>query len=231
MQTKIFHINACHNLPPDPNWREQLIHLLGSKPRRLSSWCELGMYGALKCFQNVEQIPVTHISLLDNPLPHAGSPATQFPATRMPLDRLPSDVALRVFSEYGTIAATRSALDQACEFLPMPFTFMQTQPGQLFNALGTTLGWHGDGYSTTYENRQQGEAALLNSFKQSALLAWVDEEREQISRWIWLEEATLSVNLSTLNDLKWQVVKSIFQTSGGARWLKIDATQDIFMAP
>ncbi|MES2822109.1 MAG: hypothetical protein V4732_00810 [Pseudomonadota bacterium] len=228
MQTKIFHIKACHNLPPDPDWREQLIHLLGSKPRRLSSWCELGMYGALKCFKNLQQTPVTNI---DNPLSPTGLSVTQVSATRMPFDRLSSDVALRVFSEYGTIAATRSALDQACEYLPMPFTFMQTQPGQLFNALGTTLGWHGDGYSTTYENRQQGEAALLNSFKQSALLAWVDEEQELISRWIWLEEATLSVNRSRFNDLKWQVVESVFQTSGVARWLKIDATQDIFAAP
>jgi hypothetical protein len=220
MQTKIFHINACHNLPPDRNWREQLITLLGSKPRRLSSWCELGIYGALKCLKNPGQNPPTDAALLDIPLFH----------TRSPVTRLSSEVSLRVFSEYGTIAATRSALAQACEFLPMPFTFMQTQPGQLFNALGTTLDWHGDGYSTTYENRQQGEAALLNSFKQSALLAWVDEERELISRWIWLEEATLNLNMNVFNELNWQVVASIFQTSGVARWLKIDATQHIFEA-
>ncbi|MES2673034.1 MAG: hypothetical protein V4660_02285 [Pseudomonadota bacterium] len=231
MQTKIFHIKACHNLPPDPNWREQLINLLGSKPRRLSSWCELGMYGALKCLNNSEQIPASDISLFATTLPHAAIPATtRLPTPQIPINRLSSEVSLRVFSEYGTIAATRSALGQACEYLPMPFTFMQTQPGQLFNALGTTLGWHGDGYSTTYENRQQGEVALLNSFKQSALLAWVDEERELISRWIWLEEATLSPKANEFNELKWQVVESIFQTSGVARWLKVDATQHIFAA-
>ena len=214
MQIKIFQIKACHNVSPDHNWREQLINMLGSKPRRLSSWCELGMFGALSCLKKSMQIQL------------ANAPSTT---------QLSSEVSLRVYSEYGTIAATRSALAQACENLPMPFTFMQTQQGQLFNALGTTLGWHGDGYSTTYENRRFGELALLNSFNGSALLAWVDEERELISRWIWLEDVTPNLNNNGLNnngfnEPNWQIIDSIFQTSEAARWLKIDARQHIFAA-
>ena len=208
MQARVFHIKACHNLPPESNWREQLIDLLGSKPRRLSRWCELGMFGALSCLKKSGQF------------------------------QLSSEVSLRVYSEYGTIAATRSALEQACEYLPMPFTFMQTQPGQLFNALGTAIGWHGDGYSTAYGDRQRGELALLHSFTQSALLAWVDEELELISRWIWLEDVTPNTNTNSPNKnnpnknaiIEWRAIDSIFQTSAAARWLKVDAEHNIFEA-
>ncbi len=225
MQTKIFHIKACHNLPPDDNWREQLINLLGSKPRRLSSWCELGMFGALTCLKKSEQIRLTNASQSDTELSNSKSSNAMSSKTK-----LSSEVSLRVFTEYGTIAATRWALEQAREYLPMPFTFMQTQAGQLFNALGTALGWHGDGYCTTYENRECGEIALLHSFKQSALLAWVDEEQELISRWIWLECVILNQNNTAFNELKWRAIDSIFQTSDVARWLKIDANKHIFEA-
>ncbi len=223
MQARVFHIKACHNLPPESNWREQLIGLLGSKPRRLSRWCELGMFGALSCLKKSGQFQLSGTQLLGSQL--SGS-------------QLSSEVSLRVYSEYGTITATRSALEQACESLPMPFTFMQTQPGQLFNALGTAIGWHGDGYSTAYCDRQRGELALLYSFAQSALLAWVDEELELISRWIWLEDVTPNTNTNSPNEnspnknaiIEWRAIDSIFQTSAAARWLKVDAEHNIFEA-
>ena len=137
---------------------------------------------------------------------------------------MPNHVAIRVYTEYGTINPTLMAIAQTRDDLIMPYTFMQTQPGQLFNAIGTALNWHGDGYTTSSEQRQQTELTLLQGIKQSALLAWVDEVPELISRWIWLEKT----DVGTERD--WQPVDSIFQTSDHARWLKIDADESIFQA-
>lgn len=185
MKTRIFKIKAYVNAPIEKDWSAQLVKLLGSKPRRLSRWCELGLYGALSCIKQ------------------SGKTG------------LPSDVAIRVYSEYGTLNATRAAIEQADEHLPMPFTFMQTQPCQIFNALGTALGWHGDGCAVSSVTRLQSEIALLQSIKQSALLAWVDDVPKPISRWIWLEEAQPS------DELNWEVADSVFQASAKTRWLKI----------
>lgn len=189
-----FSIHSSHTLALDPDWRTQLIALLGSKPRRLSRWCELGLFGALACVRKA-----------------AGK-------------ELPGDLAIRIYSQYGTLDAVQHALSQAQDFLPMPFAFMQTQPGQLLNALGSALAWHGDGYNITYRDRQAGEATLLHSVRHSALLAWVDEQPELISRWLWLEKA------SAPEALQWQPAASIFQIPAPARWLKIDSAQVIFYA-
>jgi hypothetical protein len=194
MNAKIFKIIACSNNPIEENWSAQLIALLGSKPRRLSRWCELGLFGGLSCISKTGQL------------------------------HLPNDVPIRVYSEYATIHTTHLAMKQASEHLPMPFTFMQTQPSQLFNALGTALGWQGDGCTMAGITRQQSETALLQSIRQSALLGWVDEEPELISRWIWLEENEGNAGQN------WQVVDSIFQPSSNARWLKIDSSNAIFEA-
>jgi hypothetical protein len=194
MKTRIFKIKACANAPIEKDWSSQLVTLLGGRPRRLSRWCELGLFGALSCIKQSGQTG------------------------------LPSDVAIRVYSEYGTLNATRSAIEQADEHLPMPFTFMQTQPCQIFNALGTTLGWHGDGCAVSSVTRLQGEIALLRGIRQSALLASVDEVPEPVSRWIWLEETQL------INEVNWEIAASIFQTSVKACWLKIDSDNVIFQA-
>lgn len=194
MKTRTFAIKACSNTRIENDWEKQLVTLLGSKPRRLSHWCELGLYGALSCIKQAGQTTLS------------------------------SDVAIRVYSEYATIHATRMAMGQATEHLPMPFTFMQTQPCQIFNALGTAVGWHGDGYVTSSVNRQQTEVALLQTIQHSALLAWVDEVHEPTSRWIWLEEAQPS------DELNWQIADSVFQTSEKTHWLKIKSDHVIFQA-
>jgi hypothetical protein len=194
MKPRIFAIKACSNAPIENDWGAQLVTLLGSKPRRLSRWCELGLYGALLC---IKQSGQTDLS---------------------------SDVAIRVYSEYATINATRMAMEQATEHLPMPFTFMQTQPCQIFNALGAAVGWHGDGYVTSSMNRHQSEVALLQDIQQSALLACVDEVPEPISRWIWLEE------VKPKNELNWEIADSVFQTSEKSRWLKIDSRNMFFQS-
>lgn len=192
MKTRIFAIKACHNIPIAHDWAAQLAALLGSKPRRLSRWCELGLFGALSCIRQ-----------------------------STPSD-LSSDVAIRVYSEYGTLNATRTAMEQAREHLPMPFTFMQTQPCQIFNALGNAVNWHGDGCAVSSATRRQSEIALLQDIWRSSLLAWVDEMPEAVSRWIWLEEA------QPVDEPDWEIAESIFQTPSNARWLKIDAENRIF---
>ncbi len=106
----------------------------------------------------------------------------------------------------------------------MPFTFMQTQPNQLFNAIGGTLDWCGDGVIMSYEQYRFGEAGFLHSIKKSAMLGWVDEHPEFISRWIFLEKT--DVNL----DAEWKESKSVFQTSVNAQWLKVDENHRVFEA-
>lgn len=192
MKTRIFAIKACRNSSIENDWSAQLAILLGSKPRRLSRWCELGLFGALSCIKQSGQYDLS------------------------------SDVAIRVYSEYGTVNATRIAMEQASEHLPMPFTFMQTQPCQIFNALGSAVGWHGDGSVISGINQQQSEWALLQGINQSALLAWVDEVPEPISCWIWLERTTVEI------DVDWVAIDSIFDTPNNMRWLKIDASDQIF---
>lgn len=34
--------------PPPADWHEQLAQMLGAKPRRIGTWAELGLYGALR---------------------------------------------------------------------------------------------------------------------------------------------------------------------------------------
>lgn len=195
-----FKIHACYNPPTSANWREQLIELLGAKPRRLSRWCELGLYGALACIQRTAQ------------------------------RQLPNTMALRVYSESCTLNATCQALEQARDFLPMPFTFMQTQPGQLFNALGAATDWHGDGYTSVCTDRHLGEVLLLRSLKQPTLFGWVDDNAELVSRWIWLEQTTVDEVGVNNTDPGWHALSSIFLAPVNARWLKIDATQRVFVA-
>lgn len=194
MQATTFRIHASSHHPAGDDWHAQLVSLLGSKPRRLSRWCEAGLLGALSCVRQAG-----HASLSDQ-------------------------VAIRIYTEYGTASTTRTALMQAKEHMPMPFTFMQTQPGQLFNALGTALGWHGDGYTTSCNHRGHSETALVRGIRQSALLAWVDEEPALISHWIWLEKTAVETGL------QWQAIDSIFQVAASARWLKIAADNQIFQA-
>lgn len=193
MAPLFFKIHACYNPPTSAHWREQLIELLGAKPRRLSRWCELGLFGALACIQ------------------------------RTAARQLPDTVALRVYSEFGTLNATCLALQQTRDYLPMPFTFMQTQPGQLFNALGAATGWHGDGYTSVYPDRHLGEVALLRSLSQPTLFGWVDDDAELISRWVWLEQTSGAEIDANNTEPDWQPLRSIFHAPDKARWLKIDS--------
>lgn len=194
MNSLYFQIKACSNTPITENWRAELIAILGGKPRRLSTWCELGLLGALSCINTAQP------------------------------SSLPSTVPIRVYTESGTISATRRALEQNKEHTPMPFTFMQTQPSQLFNALGGALAWNGDGATLSSQNLQQYETFALQGVQQSVLLAWVEEEPHPISSWIWLEKTALT------SGKVWEKIGSIFQTTPTARWLKMDVDGQIYQA-
>ncbi len=100
--------------PLPPDWRDDLARRLGHRPRRVGLWAELAMYGALRC---VEQ---------------AGE------AT------LPVGARLRVASLRGPWRATQTGLEQLRSGLPMPFTFMQSQPAMMLAEVSRCLGWQGD---------------------------------------------------------------------------------------
>jgi len=101
--------------PPATDWRDALARRLGERPRRIGLWAELATHGARAC------------------LDEAGE------------DVLPADVRLRVAGFSGAMSATRAATQQGARgLLPMPFGFMQSQPGQMLAAVGASLGWRGD---------------------------------------------------------------------------------------
>jgi hypothetical protein len=195
MDPMIYKILSCHSDPVQEGWERRLVDLLSSKPRRLSRWCELGLWGALSCVRKVSD------------------------------GDLSSTVSIRVYSENGTIHATRKALAQTDEHLPMPVTFMQTLPGQLFNAIGAAVEWHGDGCTVAAATRQQAEIAMLQNVRQMALLAWVDEVPEAVSRWILLERVVAPALTSS-----WEPVAGLFEISDEMIWLQLGADGKLFQA-
>jgi hypothetical protein len=103
----------CIAAPPPAEWCEKLAQMLGSKPRRIGTWAELGLYGALSCMADAGET------------------------------RLPQDAQIWLGSRRGTWAATGVALAQMQEDLPMPLTFLQTQPSQTLALLAAQLDWNG----------------------------------------------------------------------------------------
>ena len=119
----VYHIRArCVAQPASADWREQLAIRLGSRPRRLGRWAELGLYGALECL------------------------AIDGECT------LAERAAMVLSSQHGPALAMRSALAQAREDLPLPLTFLQTQPSQLLATLSAQLRWCGDARFITHRN-------------------------------------------------------------------------------
>lgn len=146
----------CLASPPPPDWRERLASMLGAKPRRIGNWAELGLYGALTC------------------LAEAGEQA------------LPPDALLLLGSKRGTHVSTRQALEQMSDDLPMPLTFLQTQPSQLLALLAAQMRWRGQ---ALFIAGGSPEALLRLAAAQcgsaGVLLGWVDEESAS-SNWLRL---------------------------------------------
>ncbi len=155
---KIFSISGrCIASPPPEDWREQLSGMLGAKPRRIGVWAELGLYGALSCMSDAGE------------------------------STLPQDAMLILASQRGTYVATDIALEQLCEDLPMPLTFLQTQPSQLLALLAAQMKWKGN--ACFFAGTEL--LALLNLIaaqtgKDGVLLGWVDEMEEGTSNWLRL---------------------------------------------
>lgn len=146
--------------PAAADWSEQLAKRLGGRPRRLGRWAELGLYGALECLA-------------------AGGESA-----------LAQHAALVVSSQHGPALAMRSALAQAREGLPLPLTFLQTQPSQLLATLSAQLHWCGDARFMTHPDPLAVLALALTVAGHRAdglLLGWVNELEAESSLWLRLQ--------------------------------------------
>ncbi len=156
-------LGRCLASPPPPDWRERLAGMLGAKPRRIGNWAELGLYGALSC------------------LADAGEAS------------LPQGALLILGSRRGTCVPTAQVLEQMHDDLPMPLTFLQTQPSQLLALLAAQMRWRGNAQFIAggtphallrLASAQCGTAGLL--------LGWVDEVDGGSSRWLRLKPCDIS---------------------------------------
>ncbi len=165
---KTFTISGrCLASPPPSDWREQLAQMLGAKPRRIGTWAELGLYGALRCMAD------------------AGETA------------LPPDAQIWLGSLRGTYAATDIVLDQMRADLPMPLAFLQTQPNQLLALLGARLQWKGHAcFVAGGEPQALLSLAAAQAGSGGILLGWVDEMDGGTTNWLRLHRtATNNGNL------------------------------------
>jgi 3-oxoacyl-(acyl-carrier-protein) synthase len=146
--------------PPPTDWRDALARRLGQRPRRIGPWAELAMYGALQC------------------LNAAG------------VAQLPAGARLRVASLSGPQGATRASVAQFCSGeLPLPFTFMQTQPGTMLAALCQALSWQGDAaFLASRDAQALQRLALRGAGPQGVLLGWVEQDGDALRSewWYWV---------------------------------------------
>lgn len=142
--------------PVADDWRERLVARLGERPRRLGVHAELALFGALEA------------------LAAAGETA------------LPPDTLLRVCSLRGPVAAIGGVLDQAKNDLPLPFSFLQSQPSQMLAALAAALRWQGDAsFVLMRDPLALVTLAARQAGRRGMLLGWV-EESPATSHWLRL---------------------------------------------
>lgn len=157
--SSFFVTGRCLANPPPADWREQLTQLLGSKPRRIGTWAELGLYGALSC------------------LADAGEKT------------LPPDAILLLTSRRGTYAATSAALAQMQDDLPLPLTFLQTQPSQLLALLAAQMDWTGHAcFLAGVQPQDVLRLAAAQAGQGGVLLGCVDETNGGSSNWLRLRD-------------------------------------------
>ncbi|HEX3138821.1 MAG TPA: hypothetical protein VHQ87_02130 [Rhizobacter sp.] len=133
--------------PLPADWREQLARRLGQRPRRIGAWTELALYGARVCLDAAQE------------------------------EALPAGALLRVASLSGPRSATHAIVEQSRMGLPMPFSFMQSQPSQMLAALGQHLAWQGDARFTLCRDREATlQLAQLESGAPGVLIGWVEED-------------------------------------------------------
>jgi hypothetical protein len=153
-----FHVRGRCVLPvPSADWREQLAARLGSRPRRIGAWAELGLYGALLCMEDAGE------------------------AT------LPQDALVMLTSRHGNHMATSTALEQMRSDLPMPLTFLQTQPSQLLALLAARLDWTGNACFFAHAHlKDLLRLAAAQTGAGGALLGCVDEVNGGSTSWLRL---------------------------------------------
>ena len=133
--------------PLPDDWRAQLAARLGHRPRRIGAWTELAIHGARLCLDAAQE------------------------------DVLSPGAQLRVASLSGPKLATHAIAAQAHASVPMPFSFMQSQPSQMLAALGQQLGWVGDARFTVCRDRQVLlQLAQLEAGPAGVLIGWVEED-------------------------------------------------------
>lgn len=156
---KTFAISGrCIATPPPADWREQLAQMLGTKPRRIGTWAELGLYGALCCMADAGE------------------------------KTLPQDAQLWLASRCGTYTATGIVLDQLREDLPMPLAFLQTQPNQSLALLAAQLHWQGQAcFVAGAKPEALLRLAAAQAGNDGMLLGWVDEMAGGETRWLRLQ--------------------------------------------
>ena len=111
---KTFSVSGrCIAAPPPPDWRAVLTQMMGAKPRRIGTWAELGLYGALRCMADAGEA------------------------------QLPENAQIWMGSRRGTYTSTDIVIEQVRTDLPMPLAFLQTQPSQVLAMLSAQLGWKG----------------------------------------------------------------------------------------
>jgi len=150
-------LGRCLASPPLPDWRERLSGMLGARPRRMGTWAELGMYGALSCLADARETS------------------------------LAPDALLMLGSRRGTCIPTRQALEQMRDDLPMPLTFLQTQPSQVLASLAAQMHWRGHAEFIAGGTPQALlHLAAAQCGRAGMLLGWVDETDGGSSRWLRL---------------------------------------------
>lgn len=129
------------------DWREELVTLLGARPRRIGNWAEIGLYGALRCMR-------------------AAGETT-----------LPPDATLRASSLHGPLDATLQTLHTIAEDgMAMPFSFLQSQPSQFPAILAQALHWQGDARMVNHRDPCQTLAAACGeSHGDDILIGWFEE--------------------------------------------------------
>ena len=151
----------CLAAPPPADWREQLAQLLGAKPRRIGTWAELGLYGALRCMADAGE------------------------------KTLPSDATLMLTSRRGTYVAAGAALEQMRGDSLMPLTFLQTQPSQLLALLAAQLDWTGHGcFIAAAQPQDLLRLAAVQAGAGGVLLGCVDETDGGFTHWLRLRRST-----------------------------------------
>ncbi|MDB5800245.1 MAG: Beta-ketoacyl synthase [Rhodocyclales bacterium] len=134
---------------PD-GWREALATLLGQRPRRIGTWAEAGLFGALSCMRDADETA------------------------------LPAGAILRLSSLGGPIAATLQTLQTIKEDgMAMPFAFLQSQPGQLLAIIAQAVQWQGDArIMNSRDPLALLHAACNEAGPRGVLIGWLEEAHD-----------------------------------------------------